>query len=75
MSLQAEINSTVTSRHSQADEYEDITGQEATSSPDDIKLHTEIKNEVTGGCLKTPRVAPEHKQADGCLENIITTTE
>ncbi|XP_026767322.3 interferon-induced very large GTPase 1 isoform X2 [Pangasianodon hypophthalmus] len=75
VSLRGEINSTVTSRHSQADENEDATGQEATPSPDDIKLHTEIKNEVTGGCLKTPREAPEHKQADGCSENIITTIE
>ncbi|XP_026780250.3 interferon-induced very large GTPase 1 [Pangasianodon hypophthalmus] len=75
VTLRAEINSTMASRHSQADEYEDGTGQEATPFPDDIKLHTEIKNEVTEGSQTMKRVAPEHSQADGSLENINTATE
>ncbi|KAB5550207.1 hypothetical protein PHYPO_G00051170 [Pangasianodon hypophthalmus] len=75
VTLRAEINSTMASRHSQADEYEDGTGQEATPFPDDIKLHAEIKNEVTEGSQTMKRVAPEHSQADGSLENINTATE
>ncbi|MCJ8749374.1 hypothetical protein PDJAM_G00175330, partial [Pangasius djambal] len=75
VTLRAEINSTVTSTHSQADEYEDVTGQEDTPSPDDIKLHTEIKNEVSEGSQTMKRVAPELSQADGSLDNINTTTE